>query len=88
MRCDVRCNDKVFSLTEYPPENKIIRRPLGPRGEEPEEKLEFMSEKINIEGHADLSGLILLVTDGEESGPRRANVPVYFRDARSINVEF
>ena len=38
--------------------------------------------------YAYLSGLILLVADWEESGPGRADVPVHFRDARSIDVEF
>lgn len=88
--CDVRCDEKTFSLTGYIPEDKIIRRPLGPWREEPEEKLESISNgnASNIKGHTNLSGFVLLAADGEESGPRRANVPVYFRNARSIDVEF
>jgi hypothetical protein len=77
-------------MAMYPPEDEIVCRPLGPWREEPEEKLELISDGNtgSIERYADLTGLILLVADWEESGPGRADVPVHFRDACSIDVEF
>ena len=82
--------ENPYPLTGYIPEDKIIRRPFGPWREEPKEKLECISDgnASNFVGHRNLSGFVLLATDGEESGPRWANVPVYFRNARSIDVEF
>ena len=82
--------EKVLSVTDCPPEYEIICRSLGSWREEPEEELGFISDGnvYNVETHADLSGLIRFVAYREESGPRRADVPVYFRNAGSINVEF
>ena len=71
VRCDVRCDEIVLSMTKYLPEDKVIWRPLGPWREEPEEKLGPISYRNvgNIEKHAHLPRLIFLVANREESGP-------------------
>jgi hypothetical protein len=87
---DVREDKKILDVTMYLPEDEVVCRPLRPWWEEPEEKLNVISNGNagNIEKDADLPGLILLVADWEKSRPGRADVPVHFRNARPVHVEF
>jgi hypothetical protein len=64
-RWDVRRDGKTLAMSMYLPEDEIVCRPLGPWREEPEEKLELISDGNagNIERYAYLTGLILLVAD-------------------------